>query len=88
MIESKSNSKTQWVWLGVTALFVLHQDFWWWNDPTLLLGFLPVGLFYHSLFSIAAGLIWALAGKFAWPEEIETWAAETDDNTPQTEGKP
>jgi len=88
MIESKSNSKAKLVWLGVAVLFVLHQDFWWWNDRTLILGFLPIGLFYHSAFSIAAGLIWALASKFAWPEEIEAWAAETDDNAPQTGGKP
>jgi len=76
------------VWLAVAVLFVLHQDFWWWNDRALVLGFLPIGLFYHSLYSIAAALIWALAGKFAWPEEIEAWAAETDDNTPQTGGMP
>jgi len=60
----------------VVALFVLHQDFWWWDNRTLVLGFMPIGLFYHMIFSIAAGLTWALANKLAWPEEIEAWAAE------------
>jgi len=64
------------VWAIVCVLFVLHQDFWWWNDRTLVLGFLPISLAYHAAFSLAAGLIWAMACKFAWPAEIEEWAAE------------
>jgi hypothetical protein len=42
------------LWLGVLALVVLHHDFWWWDDPTLVFGFLPIGLAYHVGFSIAA----------------------------------
>lgn len=68
------------VWLLVLALFVLHQDFWWWDNKTLVLGFMPIGLLYHALFSVAAALVWALANKVAWPTEVEAWAAgqETD----------
>lgn len=66
------------VWFLVVALFVMHQDFWSWNDRTLVLGFMPVTLFYHSIFSVAAGLVWALANKLAWPEELEAWASEVD----------
>jgi hypothetical protein len=62
------------VWFLVLALFVLHQDFWLWDNKTLVLGFMPAGLFYHLVFSLAAGLVWALAIKFAWPTEIEAWA--------------
>jgi len=74
------------VWSAVCALFLLHQDFWWWNDRTLVLGFLPIGLAYQAGFSIAAGLIWALACKFAWPEEIEEWAAEGGEAAASTGG--
>ena len=63
------------VWFLVLALFVLHQDLWWWDSRTLVLGFMPVGLFYHATFSVAASLVWALANKLAWPEHIEEWAA-------------
>jgi hypothetical protein len=61
----------------VIALTVLHQDFWFWGDTGLVFGFLPVGLAYHIAFSLAAAGVWALAVRFAWPEEIEAWASET-----------
>ena len=64
------------VWCLVLALFVLHQDFWWWDSRVLILGFMPIGLFYHAAFSVAAGIVWALANKLAWPEAIEAWASD------------
>lgn len=64
------------LWVAVALLVLLHQDFWWWDSRTLVLGFLPIGLFYHALFSIAAGLTWAFANKYAWPHHIEEWADE------------
>lgn len=51
----------------VVLLLVLHQDNWFWNDDTLLFGFLPIGLFWHACISIGATLTWALATKIAWP---------------------
>lgn len=63
-----------WIWIAVIILAVLHQDFWWWDDRTLLLGFLPIGLAYHVLFSIVAAGVWLLAVKFAWPSHVEQWA--------------
>jgi len=57
-------------------LAILHQDFWWWGDRSLLLGFLPIGLAYHAGFSVAAGVLWALACRWAWPDAIEEWAEE------------
>ena len=70
------------IWFLVSALFVLHQDFWWWDNRTLVLGFMPVGLFYHACFSLAAGLVWALASTVAWPQDIESWAAGGDGGQP------
>jgi hypothetical protein len=66
------------VWLLVIVLFVAHQDFWFWNDRTLVLGFMPIGLFYHAMFSLAAAGVWLMAVKFAWPHETERWADQTD----------
>ena len=63
------------VWILALVLFVLHQDFWYWDDRTLVFGFLPIGLAYHILFSVAAAAVWALAVKFAWPETTEQEAA-------------
>lgn len=55
----------------IVLLAVLHQDFWWWDDSdTLVLGFVPIGLAYHAAVSLAAGILWALAVKHCWPEEM------------------
>lgn len=68
--------KNKWVWVIFVLLFFLHQDVWFWDDRTLVFGFMPIGLAYHALFSIAAALLWASAIKWAWPSDIETWADE------------
>ena len=70
--------KSKTIWILFALLFVLHQDFWFWDDTSVVLGFLPVGLAYHAGFSIAAGLLWLAAVKFAWPENLERWADEAD----------
>lgn len=62
------------VWAAAGVMFVLHQDFWLWSDRSLVLGFLPIGLAYHAGFSLAAATLWAVASRFAWPDEIERWA--------------
>ena len=58
--------------LAVAALYVLHQDVWFWRTSRpLVFGVLPIGLFYHGCFSVAAALLmWALV-KFAWPSHLE-----------------
>lgn len=63
------------VWVLVLALIVLHQDNWYWDDATLVFGFLPIGLFYHALLSLACAVTWYLATKFAWPLEPPEQAA-------------
>lgn len=66
------------IWIAAAAVLlgILHQDFWFWDDATLVFGFLPVGLFYHAMFSIVAGVLWAAAVKWAWPSHLEEWADE------------
>tara|TARA_Y100001934_G_scaffold229022_1_gene275789 strand:- start:554 stop:826 length:273 start_codon:yes stop_codon:yes gene_type:complete len=57
-------------------LFIAHQDFWLWADDTLVMGFMPIGLAYHALFSVICSCLWALACFRTWPEELERWANE------------
>ena len=48
-------------------LLILHQDYWFWTNKTLVLGILPMGLFWHVCISLAAALTWYLATHIAWP---------------------
>ncbi len=68
------------IWLLAIALFFLHQDFWFWHDETMVLGFLPIGLAYHAGFSVAAASLWFATVKWAWPAELEAWADEVDES--------
>jgi hypothetical protein len=63
----------------VGALYVLHQDFWFWRAARpLVFGFLPIGLFYHACYTIAtAFVIWMLV-KHAWPSELEDRVADAE----------
>jgi len=65
--------------LGFGVLFALHHDFWNWADYNLVFGFLPVGLAWHTGFSVAAALFWLLVSRFAWPASVERWADEPND---------
>lgn len=65
-------------------LGILHQDFWWWDNTTLLFGFLPIGLAYHALFSLLAAGLWALFVKYSWPEELEAYASAGTDGGDQS----
>lgn len=63
--------------LAVIALYALHQDLWFWRRANpLVFGFVPVGLFYHACFSVAAALLmWLLVGQ-AWPKRLEEEAEQ------------
>ncbi len=52
-------------------LFILHQDFWLKNDPRLVLGFLPVSLAYHVVWTLLVAFGWFLVGKFCWPQQLD-----------------
>ena len=66
------------VWGLVILLIILHQDFWYWETDTSVMGFIPIGLFYHALISIAASATWYLATIFAWPEGMENIIPEDE----------
>ena len=56
----------------ICLLAIVHQDYWLWDriDP-LILGFIPIGLAYQAGVSVVAAILWALAVKFCWPENLE-----------------
>ena len=58
------------IYILAVLLFALHQDWWLWDDPSLVLGFLPAGLAYHVAYSLASALLWFLAVRFAWPDDL------------------
>ena len=58
--------------IAVVVVYVLHQDFWFWRTARpLVFGFMPIGLFYHAVFSVLAALLMWLLVKFAWPSHLE-----------------
>lgn len=75
------DSRGKLAWGFVIVLGILHYDFWFWSDRTLLFGFLPIGLGYHALISLLAGLAWYLVATFAWPHATERWAEGADEST-------
>ena len=63
-------SRRSLVALALIPLLVLHQDWWFWDDDrTLVLGFMPVGLAWHAGYTLVLSVFWWWAGRFAWPEE-------------------
>lgn len=72
--------------VAVVALYALHQDFWNWRTAhPLVFGFVPIGLFYHGCFSVAAALLMWLLVKFAWPGHLEDEIASggTEEEAPK-----
>ena len=63
--------------VAVAALYILHQDIWFWRSSYLVFGFIPIGLFYHGIFSIAAALLMWLLVTYAWPSHLEREVEET-----------
>ena len=59
------------LWFLVLVLVVLHQDNWYWEDKTLVFGFMPIGLFYHACISVAASAVWLWATRYCWPIGVD-----------------
>jgi hypothetical protein len=65
------------------ALYVLHQDFWFWRMAhPMAFGFLPIGLFYHACYTVAVSALMALLVKYAWPSHLETDLESKKDSRP------
>jgi hypothetical protein len=59
------------MWALFALLILLHHDWWFWSDGRLVFGFVPIGLGYHMLISLAAAALWGWAAWHAWPPELE-----------------
>jgi hypothetical protein len=58
--------------LATLAAYALHQDFWFWTSyRPLVLGFLPIGLFYHLCYALGASALMWLLVRHAWPHHLE-----------------
>ncbi|MGH9836272.1 MAG: DUF3311 domain-containing protein [Blastocatellia bacterium] len=58
--------------VAIIALYLLHQDFWFWRAATpIVFGFLPIGLFYHVCYTLVISVLMWLLVKHAWPSHLE-----------------
>lgn len=58
--------------ITIAAFYVLHQDWWNWSAARpLAFRFLPVGLWYHAIYTIAAALLMAALVRWCWPSGLE-----------------
>ena len=76
--SAKSNMGT--FWLFFLIMLFLHQDFWNWSTEEVSFLGMPIGLFYHTIFSMACSLLGAWAVIRAWPVKWEKYADENDDS--------
>jgi hypothetical protein len=54
------------------VLYVLHQDIWFWRTPEpLVFGFLPIGMFYHAVYTALIAVVLALLARSHWPTHHE-----------------
>jgi len=66
------------LWMLLAALVVMHQDYWQWDDATLVAGWLPQSLAYHAGISLAAAALWGMMLRYGWPHDVDEAAAEVD----------
>ncbi|MGH7490886.1 MAG: DUF3311 domain-containing protein [bacterium] len=66
----KSRISSWSLYLGLFALYLLHNDLWFWDDSSLVFG-LPIGLLYHFGFCAGASVMMFLLAKYAWPHHLE-----------------
>jgi hypothetical protein len=61
------------LYLAMVLLYVLHNDLWFWDDATMVLG-LPIGLTYHIFYCVVASGMMFLLVKYAWPRGLDVEA--------------
>ena len=76
----RGSAASKLAWGFVIVLAIVHYDFWFWHDTTLVFGFMPIGLAFHALISVLAGVAWWLVAKYAWPSWVEEWADQGSDD--------
>jgi hypothetical protein len=65
--------------LAVCALYLLHQDLWFWRSARpLVFGFLPVGLAWHAAYCVVVSLLMLWLTRVAWPSHLDHDRAVAD----------
>ncbi len=77
MTTSKPGTIRWILFAAIPIFYLLHNDFWWWDDPSSFLG-LPIGLSYHFLFCLAVAGLMRLMVVYAWPRGLEDEGEEDD----------
>ena len=54
---------------AVLGMTILHQDLWYWRVARPFVLGLPVGLWYHALYTLAAAGLMAVLVRYLWPED-------------------
>ena len=63
----------------IAVLFVLHQDFWFWRQARpLVFGVLPIGLFYHVIYTVACSALMVLLVRHHWPAHLQAGDDRSD----------
>jgi hypothetical protein len=68
-----------WAFAVVLVVYLLHQDVWFWNRATpVVFGILPIGLFYHVVYTLGvAVMLWWLV-RTCWPAHLDEHAPHRD----------
>ena len=58
--------------LLTVLVYLLHQDVWFWRTARpLVFGVLPIGLFYHAVYTLAvSALLWIVVRRH-WPAHLD-----------------
>lgn len=78
-------SKRTLITLFFILLLVLHQDFWWRDNPTLVFGILPISLAYHVAWTLLVAVAWFFVTKFCWPDALDEKPPMRGDSTRDAE---
>lgn len=71
-MDSIASLPTALVGLATLLVYVLHQDFWFWRTARpLVFGFLPIGLAYHAVYTLAISLLMLYLVRHYWPSHLE-----------------
>lgn len=67
-----------WFTLLLIAFIALHQDFWNWRAVYPFVLGLPVGLWYHVLYTLCSAGVMILLVRYRWPENLEEDEADSE----------
>jgi hypothetical protein len=63
--------------LIVALVYALHQDVWFWREARpLVLGFLPIGLFYNAAYTVGVSLLLSWLVRRHWPRHLDAFSRE------------